>query len=60
MELMKRAITIAENQWPEMADAHMEVPIDYFSEPRRGGSRAGDVRDDTARPHRQLRDRRRK
>ena len=21
MELMKRAITIAENQWPEMADA---------------------------------------
>ena len=33
MELMKRAITIAEDQWPEMADAHMEVPIDYFSNP---------------------------
>jgi choline monooxygenase len=33
MELMKRAITIAENQWPEMADAHMEVPTGYFSDP---------------------------
>ena len=27
---MRRAVTIAENQWPEMADAHMEVPLDYF------------------------------
>jgi phenylpropionate dioxygenase-like ring-hydroxylating dioxygenase large terminal subunit len=33
MELMERAITIAEEQWPEMADAHMEVPLDYFSSP---------------------------
>jgi len=30
IELMKRAVTVAENQWPEMADAHMEVPLDYF------------------------------
>lgn len=31
--LMRRAMTIAETQWPEMADAHMEVPLDYFSSP---------------------------
>jgi phenylpropionate dioxygenase-like ring-hydroxylating dioxygenase large terminal subunit len=31
--LMRRAITIAETQWPEMADAPMEVPLDYFSDP---------------------------
>jgi phenylpropionate dioxygenase-like ring-hydroxylating dioxygenase large terminal subunit len=31
---MRRAITIAETQWPEMADAHMEVPLDYFSDER--------------------------
>jgi choline monooxygenase len=30
IDLMRRAVTIAENQWPEMADAHMEVPLDYF------------------------------
>ena len=33
MELLKRAIVIAEDQWPEMAEHHMEVPIDYFSDP---------------------------
>ena len=27
---MRRAVTIAEQQWPEMADAPMEVPLDYF------------------------------
>ena len=32
MDLMRRAITIAENQWPEMADGHMEVPLAYFSD----------------------------
>src|ERR1700689_2785219 len=31
--LMKRALTIVENQWPEMADAHMRVPLDYYSDP---------------------------
>ena len=30
--LMRRAIKIAENQWPEMADAPMEVPLDYFTD----------------------------
>jgi choline monooxygenase len=29
--LMRRAVTIAESQWPEMADANMEVPLDYFT-----------------------------
>ena len=28
---MRRAVTIAESQWPEMAEAHMEVPLEYFS-----------------------------
>ena len=28
--LMGRAVAIGENQWPEMADAHMEVPLDYL------------------------------
>jgi choline monooxygenase len=32
IELMRRAITIAENQWPELAEHHMEVPIAYFSD----------------------------
>jgi choline monooxygenase len=32
MGLMRRAVTIAENQLPEMADAHMEVPLDYFTD----------------------------
>jgi phenylpropionate dioxygenase-like ring-hydroxylating dioxygenase large terminal subunit len=27
---MRRAVAIAEQQWPEMADAAMEVPLDYF------------------------------
>jgi phenylpropionate dioxygenase-like ring-hydroxylating dioxygenase large terminal subunit len=30
--LMRRAIKIAENQWPEMADSFMEVPTEYFSD----------------------------
>jgi choline monooxygenase len=32
IELTRRAITIAEQQWPEMADGHMEVPLEYFSD----------------------------
>jgi phenylpropionate dioxygenase-like ring-hydroxylating dioxygenase large terminal subunit len=32
LALMRRAVNIAENQWPEMADAHMEVPLDYFTD----------------------------
>ena len=32
LDLMRRAVTIAENQWPEMADAPMEVPLDYFTD----------------------------
>ena len=28
--LMERAITVAENQVPEMAETHLEVPLDYF------------------------------
>ena len=31
MGLMRRAVTVAETQWPEMADANMEVPLDYFT-----------------------------
>jgi phenylpropionate dioxygenase-like ring-hydroxylating dioxygenase large terminal subunit len=31
---MRRAVTIAETQWPELADAPMEVPLDYFSDER--------------------------
>ena len=30
LDLMRRAVAIAEQQWPEMADAAMEVPLDYF------------------------------
>jgi choline monooxygenase len=30
IELTRRAVAIAEAQWPEMARAHMEVPLDYF------------------------------
>ncbi len=30
--LMKRALTIVENQWPEMADTPMRVPLDYYSD----------------------------
>jgi choline monooxygenase len=33
MELMRRAVSIGENVWPEMADRHMEVPLDYFTDP---------------------------
>ncbi len=29
---MRRAVTIAEHQRPEMADQHMEVPLDYFTD----------------------------
>jgi hypothetical protein len=29
---MRRAVTIAESQWPEMADANMEVPLDSFTD----------------------------
>ncbi|HEV8297500.1 MAG TPA: Rieske (2Fe-2S) protein, partial [Acidimicrobiales bacterium] len=32
LALMRRAVNIAENQWPEMADAHMEVPLNYFTD----------------------------
>lgn len=30
LDLMRRAVAIAEQQRPEMADAAMEVPLDYF------------------------------
>jgi choline monooxygenase len=29
--LMRRAVDVAVAQWPEMADRHMEVPLDYFT-----------------------------
>ncbi len=29
--LMKRALTVMENQWPEMADSHMQVPLAYYN-----------------------------
>lgn len=32
MDLMQRAVSVAEHQWPEMAEHHMEVPIAYFSD----------------------------
>jgi hypothetical protein len=28
--LMRRALTLAETQVPEMAEAHMQVPLDYY------------------------------
>ena len=28
---MKRALDIVEAQWPEMAEAHMEVPLDFYN-----------------------------
>jgi phenylpropionate dioxygenase-like ring-hydroxylating dioxygenase large terminal subunit len=30
--LMKRALDIAEGEWPEMADRYLEVPLDYFTD----------------------------
>ena len=30
LELMRRAVKIAENEWPECAESHMEVPLHYF------------------------------
>ena len=33
MDLMRRAVTIAERQWPEMADSAMEIPLGYFNDP---------------------------
>lgn len=33
LALMKRALTIVENQWPEMADTYMQVPLDYYGNP---------------------------
>ena len=33
IRLMRRAVTVVENEWPEMADRHMEVPLDYFTDP---------------------------
>lgn len=32
MDLMRRAVAIAANQWPETADACMEVPLEYFTD----------------------------
>ena len=29
--LMKRALDIMETQWPEMAEAHMQVPLDFYN-----------------------------
>ena len=31
--LMRRAVDVGVNVWPEMAERHMEVPLDYFSDP---------------------------
>jgi len=31
--LMRRALTLVETQVPEMADAFMQVPLDYYSSP---------------------------
>ncbi len=31
--LMRRAVDIGVQVWPEMAERHMEVPLDYFSDP---------------------------
>lgn len=33
VSLMRRAVAVAANQWPEMADRHMEVPLGYFTDP---------------------------
>ncbi len=33
VELMRRALTLVETQVPEMADAFMRVPLDYYSSP---------------------------
>ena len=43
--LMRRAIKVAETQWPEMADANMEVPLDYFTDEEIAAQGAGAVRD---------------
>jgi len=32
-DLMRRAVTVSETEWPEMADRHMEVPLEYFTDP---------------------------
>ena len=32
IELMKRALALMENQWPEMADSHMQVPLEYYND----------------------------
>jgi len=31
--LMRRAVDIGVKVWPEMAERHMEVPLDYFTDP---------------------------
>jgi choline monooxygenase len=33
LRLMDRAVIVGENLWPEMAERHMEVPLDYFTDP---------------------------
>src|SRR5689334_6180219 len=33
VDLMRRAVAVGEQQWPEMADRHMQVPLDYFNDP---------------------------
>ena len=33
VSLMRRAVAVGVSQWPEMADRHMEVPLDYFVDP---------------------------
>lgn len=30
--LMKRALDVMEKQWPEMAERHMQVPLDYYQD----------------------------
>ena len=33
VDLMRRAVAVGEQQWPEMADRHMQVPLTYFNDP---------------------------
>ena len=45
MDLMRRAVTIAERQRPEMADSAMEVPLGYFNDPELAARERESVRD---------------
>ena len=32
MQVVRRAVSVGVNEWPEMADRYMEVPLEYFTE----------------------------